>query len=301
MAGQNGRKGPLSTRAKIESALEFYQRRALTLRDALEIVDDLDKEQRQVTGRSILSRAIAIDDERTGAPPKKRGRPTNAEIEAREAEPAPERHGPGYNTLSNIAQRRARVLEVLNTLSTTEPRPLHSNLAGTLARHGYIKERGDGWIRTSKEFTLEKARNYKAERGSNNGSDQTVKDQVATYLQLHPGEAFTQSAIRMAIGFRGSMKTIGSALQRAKRRRLVAHKGGKWQWKGATTATADTTTTYQRRDPKEQRKRTAAVLAKMSTTEPSPAPGLSTSILLLHGYIKKKGDGYVRTAKDFHP
>jgi hypothetical protein len=51
---------------------------------------------------------------------------------------------------------------------------------------------------------------------------------------------------------------------------------------------------------------TAALLEQLSTTDPSttkelPAIARKVSILLLHGYIKRKGEGYVRTAKPFTP
>lgn len=51
-----------------------------------------------------------------------------------------------------------------------------------------------------------------------------------------------------------------------------------------------------------RRKRTLALLAQFGDT-PKPAPKGTTGLgpLLIHGYLKRKGDGLVRTAKAFTP
>ena len=53
-----------------------------------------------------------------------------------------------------------------------------------------------------------------------------------------------------------------------------------------------------------RRKRTAAFLDSLSTTTPKQAkmngvPGGAIGTLLRHGFIKRSGDGYIRTAKPF--
>jgi hypothetical protein len=54
---------------------------------------------------------------------------------------------------------------------------------------------------------------------------------------------------------------------------------------------------------KAQRHRTAAILAKYDRTTPKDATiaGKSAGILVTRGYLTWKGDGYVRTAKEFIP
>lgn len=49
---------------------------------------------------------------------------------------------------------------------------------------------------------------------------------------------------------------------------------------------------------KARRERTARRLAKLSLTDPKPF-GIGAGMLLQRGYIAKKGDGYIRTAKAF--
>lgn len=54
---------------------------------------------------------------------------------------------------------------------------------------------------------------------------------------------------------------------------------------------------------KQRRLQTAKMLAKLSTTVPTPNYKVlnrgALAVLQLHGYIEKKGDGYVRTGKEF--
>ena len=54
---------------------------------------------------------------------------------------------------------------------------------------------------------------------------------------------------------------------------------------------------------KAQRVRTAAMLAKYDRTKPRPteAAGRAIGIMVTRGYLVKKGDGYIRTAKEFTP
>lgn len=52
-----------------------------------------------------------------------------------------------------------------------------------------------------------------------------------------------------------------------------------------------------------QRQRSAALLAKFAADEPRPSAiaGGAIGSLVRRGYLKKKGDGYVRTAKPYEP
>jgi hypothetical protein len=51
----------------------------------------------------------------------------------------------------------------------------------------------------------------------------------------------------------------------------------------------------------ERRQKTAALLATMDLHKPTNPGGRSLGVLIQHGFIKRKGDGYIRTAKDFEP
>lgn len=52
---------------------------------------------------------------------------------------------------------------------------------------------------------------------------------------------------------------------------------------------------------RQQREATAALLSGLDTTEPRPLADGARGIgpLIRHGYIRKKGDGYIRTAKPY--
>src|SRR5262245_35198769 len=55
-----------------------------------------------------------------------------------------------------------------------------------------------------------------------------------------------------------------------------------------------------------KRKATAKFLARFDADTPMPNPstdkgGNGIGVLMAHGYLKKKGDGYVRTSKEFRP
>lgn len=50
---------------------------------------------------------------------------------------------------------------------------------------------------------------------------------------------------------------------------------------------------------KLRREETARLLANFNPDEPQQLPGTRMSVLIQHGYLKKKGSGYVRTSKPF--
>lgn len=52
-----------------------------------------------------------------------------------------------------------------------------------------------------------------------------------------------------------------------------------------------------------RRQKSAAVLAKYSTDDPRPSTiaGVQIGPYVRRGYLKKKGDGYIRTAKPYEP
>lgn len=61
----------------------------------------------------------------------------------------------GTQTKAMTQARRARSAEILATLDTSEPRPLAVDAvrsAGGLIRRGYLRKKGDGWVRSAKEF-----------------------------------------------------------------------------------------------------------------------------------------------------
>jgi hypothetical protein len=54
-------------------------------------------------------------------------------------------------------------------------------------------------------------------------------------------------------------------------------------------------------DKAAARRRTAALLASFDATLAKPGQSRSIAVLVRHGFLKKKGDGYVRTSRPFVP
>lgn len=52
---------------------------------------------------------------------------------------------------------------------------------------------------------------------------------------------------------------------------------------------------------RERRERSAELLKKFSPDEPRVIKSMSMGSLVRRGYLKKKGDGYIRTAKPYEP
>jgi hypothetical protein len=88
---------------------------------------------------SVLDAALALDADRTG---KRRG-------------------APKQKPKQSIRQRREATFAFLNSFDKTEPGRGDGSLVksgiGTLLRHGYLKRKGDGYVRTAREFSVEKS------------------------------------------------------------------------------------------------------------------------------------------------
>lgn len=58
---------------------------------------------------------------------------------------------------NKVKEQRARSLAILSAFDTTEPRanpPEHMGKIAKLISHGYLKHKGEGYVRTAKEFTV---------------------------------------------------------------------------------------------------------------------------------------------------
>lgn len=120
---------------------------------------------------------------------------------------------------------------------------------------------------------------------------QAIVDAVKTTLGLLNGAARTSSQARRET-------TIAQALATDESRRK-----GRPRRPRRPKPSAVTQHPYaaHRRDARHA---TAALLAKLDQVEPRPLTSderRSVAPLMNHGYLRKKGDGYVRTAKVFTP
>ena len=115
-----------------------------------------------------------------------------------------------------------------------------------------------------------------------------------TKLLAHHDEA--ASAIRFTLGLlngaekvakqNGHAPVIAAALGIDGARRERKRKGGKRNGAGRPPAS----------DAVKRRRATVKFLARFSRTTPRPG-GIGISIYAQHGYVRKKGDGYIRTDK----
>jgi hypothetical protein len=86
-------------------------------------------ETKRARASSVLDDALALDAERTG-----RRRP------------------------SITHTRRERSLALLAQFDREQPRRIKSKGLAPLILHGYLKRKGDGYVRTAREFTVQKPR-----------------------------------------------------------------------------------------------------------------------------------------------
>lgn len=144
--------GDTSTIARMTKLLAFHETNAQALRISLALLNGHATEAAQQNGHAVVAKALALDHTRRNGHSnghKKRGRPSNAEKALGDVRPYAAR----------IAANRKRTAAFLKNFSTSIPsRPEGGTLkqrgVGTLIRHGYLKSKGDGYVRTEKVFTL---------------------------------------------------------------------------------------------------------------------------------------------------
>ncbi len=126
-----------NTLVKLRKLLDEHERAASAIRTTLELLGASLRQTKQARTQTVLATAVQLDTARRGRPP---GPVTN------------------YNSAASIAARRQYSAELLTRFDRTEPRG-STVLSGTdvvkigpLTRRGYLKRKGDGWVRTSKEY-----------------------------------------------------------------------------------------------------------------------------------------------------
>ena len=120
-----------ATRTRLRRLLEQHEHMAASLRMALELLDaDIVKKKSKPVGPRHLPPALtqALDQEAT-------------------------RHSTGPSTKEGRHAVRQRTAKVLASFDTTTPQPTSGRHIGILITRGYLKRKGDGYVRTSKEYT----------------------------------------------------------------------------------------------------------------------------------------------------
>ena len=126
-------KGPQSSRGSLVKLLEKYRAAVASIEMTLQLLDLELTTRKQRVVSTIVDQALALDGAR---------RKTKGPVAAK-AKKAP------------TGVRRASSAKVLKHFSVTEPRQAPSGDARHLAvyiRHGYLVKKGDGYIRTEKQF-----------------------------------------------------------------------------------------------------------------------------------------------------
>ena len=154
--GNGNGKGAPGLRARLEKKFQYYQERAHALRLTLEMLDEDLGKNKVATTHSMLQRAVQIDQERRA---KKNG------------------HDPAPFGAAAIREQRTRTADLLATISKTEPRTDLGVHGPVLARTGYLKKKGDGYVRTGKVFQVAR---FQAPRV--NGANKSRRQHTAKVL-----------------------------------------------------------------------------------------------------------------------
>ena len=125
--------------------LEHHQERADAIRLTLNLLHESERKTKKATVSQHLAAAIGLDKARVA----KRGRPPKKAAAAK------------HQSAAMIKKHRHATAAFLKQFTPTRPipnkgvkySPTASGALGTLKRHGYLKQTGDGWVRTDKQFT----------------------------------------------------------------------------------------------------------------------------------------------------
>ena len=147
--GDSNGHGPIGGnmgRKQIERLLTFHEQAASSLRFTLKLMDADLAARRTERAPSVIDDAIAIEAARVD---KKRGRPRKTGGQPRTQK---EDQSAGARTA-----RREASAALLARFSTVDPIPAGDGairFIGPLVRRGYLKKKGEGYLRTAKEFTI---------------------------------------------------------------------------------------------------------------------------------------------------
>jgi hypothetical protein len=144
------------TPSKLEKLLEYHERAAAALRTSLELlraaahVSAVERHSRTINTAIVLDAVRANGSTPAPTPAKTRGRKPKGK---RATTP----------TGSKIGEQRARSATFLDGFDRTEPREpgpiaavlgVSSLITGSMVRRGYLAKKGNGYVRTAKEFTV---------------------------------------------------------------------------------------------------------------------------------------------------
>lgn len=136
-----------STRQQLEKLLAHHEGIAAAIRTTLSLLEGHEERGAKRRAPQVITQALALDAARAAA---------NGNGHHERQEPRPTKP---KLTMARIRANRRRTARILGRLSKTEPRPLgpgEYKQVAVMLRHGYITKKGDGYLRTGKEFEVEK-------------------------------------------------------------------------------------------------------------------------------------------------
>jgi len=122
----------------LERRAQHYEEKAAAIRQTMAILGEHSGASSARRGSSTIDAAIALDAQRRGPGPR-----GGMRLDAQ----------PGYGSKANQLIRRKRTAAVLATYDSTTPNAKVPPAVGTLIRTGYLRKKGDGYVRTAKVFT----------------------------------------------------------------------------------------------------------------------------------------------------
>jgi len=148
---EHGPGGPYGMMRKLKKLLEYHEGIAHALRTTLMVLQDESIGLKRTRSADVLTAALQLDAERI----------TRREQKEKKQQGGAYRKGqyrPGYSTKAAVAERRGRSIQFLAHFDTKEPRPMPAGATaqnsglGPLINQGYLKKKGDGYVRTKKEY-----------------------------------------------------------------------------------------------------------------------------------------------------
>jgi hypothetical protein len=150
----DGRGSGSSAEARLQKRLAEHLAKVAALEMTLAMLHGTAKAKKVDRQASVIDHALALDKARRGhrkLESARRGRPPGSKSKKRAT---------GTHTIAAITARRQHSAKLLAAFDQKPKTPTEAGLnrgeikqLGSLFRHGYLKRKGAGWVRTSKEFT----------------------------------------------------------------------------------------------------------------------------------------------------
>lgn len=138
----------MSAITQLRSLLEHHEQAAGALRTTIGLLTN---------GNGHVDLLVDSATTRQGRKPRKPRRPVPTPAPADAVTVATRSKRSKSQDKVSLKERRTQSASLLSHFSTTEPRPsgdLRRGAIGPLVHRGYLRKKGDGYLRTAKEYTI---------------------------------------------------------------------------------------------------------------------------------------------------